>query len=142
MEVHLLLHLSFQVNFREHLRGSGRVDDKNSSGSDILPTLCLPLYSIMLALNRTKIDYFSLDVEGFELPILRTIPFDKLDISVVTAEYRHQVKWGEHTNDSLNDTVEFMNTKGYDLHSRVESYVPEIYFGCRDYVFVKRGLRV
>ena len=33
-------------------------------------------------------DYFSLDVEGPELEILQTIPFDKLKIDVISAEYR------------------------------------------------------
>lgn len=43
---------------------------------------CFPLYSYLLALNRTRVDYFSLDVEGSELDVLRTIPFEKLDIRV------------------------------------------------------------
>jgi Methyltransferase FkbM domain len=43
---------------------------------------CLPLWSLLLALNRTTIDYFSLDVEGSELAVLKTIPFDKIDIKV------------------------------------------------------------
>ena len=43
---------------------------------------CFPLYSYLRALNRTKVDYFSLDVEGSELDVLRTIPFEKLDIRV------------------------------------------------------------
>ncbi|CAB3372477.1 Hypothetical predicted protein [Cloeon dipterum] len=43
---------------------------------------CLPLWSLLLSLNQSTIDYFSLDVEGSELPVLKTIPFDKLDIKV------------------------------------------------------------
>jgi hypothetical protein len=43
---------------------------------------CLPLYSILMAFNNPTIDYFSLDVEGSELAILKTIPFDKVDIRV------------------------------------------------------------
>jgi len=43
---------------------------------------CLPLYSILLALNRTTVDLFSLDIEGYELDVLKTIPFDKVDIAV------------------------------------------------------------
>ena len=31
---------------------------------------------------RTTVDYFSLDVEGNELDILRTIPFEEFDIKV------------------------------------------------------------
>jgi hypothetical protein len=43
---------------------------------------CFPLYSYLLALNRTTVDYLSLDVEGSELEILKTVPFEKLDIRV------------------------------------------------------------
>jgi Methyltransferase FkbM domain len=43
---------------------------------------CLPFYSILLAMNRTTIDLFSLDIEGNELDVLRTIPFDKVNIKV------------------------------------------------------------
>lgn len=35
---------------------------------------CFPLYSVLLAVGRTAIDFFSLDVEGHELKILETIP--------------------------------------------------------------------
>lgn len=45
---------------------------------------CFPLYTYLIALNVTVIDYFSLDVEGSELNVLKTIPFDKIDIKVST----------------------------------------------------------
>ncbi|CAL4174702.1 unnamed protein product, partial [Meganyctiphanes norvegica] len=41
---------------------------------------CLPLASLLAALSRTTVHYFSLDVEGLELQVLQTIPFEKLDI--------------------------------------------------------------
>lgn len=43
---------------------------------------CFPLYSIMLAVNRSLIDVFSLDIEGDELKVLKTIPLHKLLIKV------------------------------------------------------------
>lgn len=43
---------------------------------------CLPLFSLLAAINVTTVDYFSLDVEGSELGVLRTIPFDKVLIRV------------------------------------------------------------
>ena len=49
---------------------------------------CFTLYSILLALGRTHVDYFSLDVEGPELEILQTIPFDKVKIDVISVEYK------------------------------------------------------
>ena len=41
---------------------------------------CWPIYSLLLALGNPKVDFFSLDVEGSELGVLTTIPFDKVDI--------------------------------------------------------------
>lgn len=49
---------------------------------------CFTLYSLMLAVGRTHIDYLSLDIEGPELKVLSTIPFDKLTIDVISVEYR------------------------------------------------------
>ena len=39
---------------------------------------CFPMETMLLALNQTRIDYFSLDVEGVELEVLQTVPFDKV----------------------------------------------------------------
>jgi hypothetical protein len=44
---------------------------------------CFPFYSLLLAIGRTQIDYFSLDVEGFEYKILQTIPWLKVGIKVI-----------------------------------------------------------
>nr|CAH0101596.1 unnamed protein product [Daphnia galeata] len=55
----------------------------------IYKTQCFPLYSILLAIGKTKIDYFGLDVEGSEYKILRTIPWRKVDIKTLTVEWDH-----------------------------------------------------
>ena len=41
-----------------------------------------------MAVGQTGVDYFSLDVEGPELEILQTIPFDKMAIDVISIEYK------------------------------------------------------
>jgi len=56
--------------------------DTTNTLNDTVQVQCLPLYSILLALNRTTIDLFSLDIEGHELDVIKTIPFDKVDIKV------------------------------------------------------------
>jgi len=56
--------------------------DTSNTFANTVPVHCLPVYSILLALNRTTVDLFSLDIEGHELDVLRTIPFDKVDIKV------------------------------------------------------------
>jgi hypothetical protein len=37
---------------------------------------------MLVAVGRTRVDYFSLDVEGSEYKILTTIPWHKVDIKV------------------------------------------------------------
>ena len=41
-----------------------------------------------MAVRQKEVDYFSLDVEGPELEILQTIPFDEVRIEVISVEYR------------------------------------------------------
>ena len=43
---------------------------------------CFPLYSFILAMNFTTVDYFSLDIEGAEYKVLSSIPWDKVNIRV------------------------------------------------------------
>ena len=40
-------------------------------------------------MNRTRLDYLSLDVEGLEMEVIRTIPFDRIDIRVISVEHKH-----------------------------------------------------
>ena len=50
---------------------------------------CFPLETMLLAMNRTRLDYLSLDVEGLEMEVIRTIPFDRIDIRVISVEHKH-----------------------------------------------------
>ena len=47
---------------------------------------CFPLYSILQSIGNPRVDIFSLDIEGGELDVLRTIPWKKVDISVLVIE--------------------------------------------------------
>ena len=75
---------------------------------------CFPLYSILLALNQTKVDYFSLDIEGDELYALRTIPFDSVDIDLMTVEVNQQT-------DSGSELRSFLGSKGYKEIQKVHA---------------------
>ena len=43
---------------------------------------CFPLLSILTALDSPTVNLFILDIEGYELAVLRALPWDKLDIEV------------------------------------------------------------
>ena len=49
---------------------------------------CFPMYSMMVAAGLHHVDFISLDIEGAELEVLRTLPFDKIRIEVIAVEYR------------------------------------------------------
>jgi len=89
----------------------------NIQGGEKL-SICYPLYSIMLALKQTRIDYFSLDVEGSELNILSTIPFDKLYIDVLTIECGQQHRF--------EATRKFFKELG--MYKEVQTVVSDIIF--------------
>lgn len=60
-------------------------------GADRRPEVlvtCFPLNAIMAALDVSHVDYLSLDVEGLELEILRTVDWTRLHVDVITVEYR------------------------------------------------------
>ncbi len=56
---------------------------KQSSYQDIYKVQCFPLYSILLSVGQTDIDFLELDVEGSEYKILETIPWHKVNIKVI-----------------------------------------------------------
>ena len=48
---------------------------------------CLPLYSILQAVGVQHVDYWSLDIEGAELSVLKTLPLDEITVDVISVEY-------------------------------------------------------
>ena len=79
---------------------------------------CFPLTSILYALGNPSIDYLSLDIEGAELDVLKTIPFDKLNIQLISIEIiRKKLNDNVDGNqvDSFNDIVAILEQNGYKL---------------------------
>ena len=56
---------------------------------DTVRVPCFKFTSIMSAFKLQSIDYFSLDVEGVELAVLKTIPFDLYNIKILSIEHLH-----------------------------------------------------
>ena len=59
------------------------IEENWDHGIDISEVQCFPLVSLLLAANLTSVDYFSLDVEGQEFNVLKSIPFDRMNIKVI-----------------------------------------------------------
>ncbi|XP_059083682.1 uncharacterized protein LOC131880967 [Tigriopus californicus] len=113
----------------------GHIVDQESGvqGAQVMDVMCLPLYAILMALKVNYVDYFSLDVEGNELEILKTIPWDKVSILALSVEVTHI---GEtHTSGSRSEMESFMTSKGYRRMSKVTNR----FLLANDIIFVKNG---
>ena len=88
MDLYYLLIL--QNSFFAASSGEGCIDSlglhqnqtKGVSSEEEGKVQCVPLYSILLAANRSRIDYLSIDVKGQELKVLLTVPWNRVDITV------------------------------------------------------------
>ena len=72
---------------------------------------CLPLYSLLLAMGNPTVHYFSLDIEGAELAVLRTVPWDQVDIWVLSVE-THMA--GQVFPGTREDIIDYMTSVGYN----------------------------
>ena len=63
---------------------------------------CGPMHAYLAALDITHIDFMSLDVEGSELAVLKTIDFDKVTIKVLMVESKNEYNKG---GDSPENTA-------------------------------------
>ncbi|XP_071515318.1 protein Star-like [Panulirus ornatus] len=107
--------------------------DSPSSGSEVgavLEVQCFPLFSYLSALNVTTVDYFSLDVEGAEFSVLKTIPWEKVDIKTLSVEFIHDPEG----KDAIQT---YMMDKGYYVHSEVRHYN----WLANDFIFVKNSVQ-
>ena len=64
----------------------------------------------------------SLDIEGADMQVLKTIPFDKVDINVLMIEVEHLGEIFEGDNDTLR---QFLHEKGYVFYRRLN--IDDIY---------------
>ena len=71
-------------------------------------------------------DYLTLDIEGAELQVLKTVPFDKVDIRVLDIEVAHV---GAVFDGSTRELRKLLKDNGYYLHAKV----------AQDEIYVKKA---
>ena len=81
-----------------------------------LQVQCFPLYSVLQAFNNPKIDYFSLDIEGAEYVVLETLPWNKINMTLMSIETNHA---GDIFPGSREDIQIFLEARGYKLKETV-----------------------
>ena len=67
--------------FRQSWHGSADVMPEGAR-----PMSCLPLRTLLHMFGITRVDLFSLDVEGAELEVLKTVDFSAVRINVIVVE--------------------------------------------------------
>ena len=102
-----ILNKLFQINafFSEIPRGTFKIQ-------------CFPLYSILAALDNPTVDLLVLDMEGVELDVLRTLPWDMIDIQIINVEVVREKMNTDLKYDFVNHWPEIkalLESKGY-LH--------------------------
>lgn len=115
---------AFNIGHIIHTKGTN-----DSLSQNEVKIQCFPLYSVLLAMQQLTVDFFSLDIEGDELNVLKTIPWDKVNISMLTVEYAHQ----RGGSSGLNT---YMKQQGYDDMLQVS----KSNWGVNDIIFRKKGL--
>ena len=112
------------MNFQEHVRGTGKLV---YDGASTRRVPCFPFESYMLALGRDTVDFFSLDIEGFELPVIQSINYTKFTVKTWTIE---------HPKDSDTELISVMTAPemGYRMLTKV--YDGSMFYA-RDVLFVK-----
>ncbi|XP_021374161.1 protein Star-like [Mizuhopecten yessoensis] len=123
-------HQAFNLGRIMHAESVAAWNKHNRIKADPAQVQCFPIYSVLLAMNRTTVDFFSLDIEGDELGVLKTIPFEKVDIKMLAVEYSHG-PGGYHALQT------FMEKKGYETLLKMSRDD----WGVNDLIFRKRGLK-
>ena len=87
---------------------------------------CFPLYSVLLALDSPTVTLLSLDIEGAEFEVFKSLPWDKVDIEVIVTELVHA---GEVFPGSRLEIIKYLESKNYQ-------YVGNLF----DDIFVRKDL--
>nr|XP_053642583.1 uncharacterized protein LOC128695782 [Cherax quadricarinatus] len=85
-----------------------------------MTTTCFPLVSYIIALNISKIDFFSLDTQGMEEYILKAVPWEEVSVRVLVIEIEDSAY--------APRIIQYLTGKGYVLLDYLT-----------DYIFVKQG---
>jgi hypothetical protein len=65
-----------------------------------------------MALDNPQVNYFSLDIEGAEHAVLQTVPWDNVNINLLSVEMNHA---GEIFEGTKADIHTLLATNGYDF---------------------------
>lgn len=100
---------------------AGLSENRVGDGVDVQ---CLPLYSLIQAAGNPTVNLLILDIEGAELAVLKTLPWDKVDIEIMTVETDLVGETGL-SGGSQQEIRDFIMSKGYKFfhHRHNKNYM-------------------
>jgi FkbM family methyltransferase len=81
----------------------------NNDKTHINKIECKTITQLLNELDRTTIDYLSIDTEGSEMQIINGIDFEKINVTLISMEVNYE----------LTPVTEFMKTKNYKFLQKV-----------------------
>merc|ERR1712107_756280 len=106
--------VNFSTKKSSNLTMYGIIEEDQKDGSS-MPLQCLPLSTLILALGNPRVDFLSLDIEGAELAVLKTILWDKIDIRTISVE----TQFVELFDYSEDDVQMLLQSKGFLLLDQI-----------------------
>jgi FkbM family methyltransferase len=106
----------------EHIERIKRENLQYGGESSVIEVNCEPLSSILESNNISTIDYLSIDTEGSELSILKTLDFNLVKVNVIDIEVNYQ--------SEADSIIELLTNNNFNLVGQL---------GC-DFVFVNKEL--
>ncbi|XP_071529893.1 uncharacterized protein [Panulirus ornatus] len=98
-----------------------KVHPEQRETGNVVTVHCMPLLSLLKALDRTHIDLFVLDVEGVEWGVIDLFPFDKITVDMLAVERKYK---GEDDREAF---IHMIQSKGFTLTASLKE----------DFVFVR-----
>lgn len=92
------------------------INGVRSSSKQLIEVKAVTLQSILNQLNITKVDFFSLDVEGYELSVLKGIDFEKIKFEFILIEFNPT---------KIDELMAFMSERNYEFLENVSNYTKE-----------------
>ena len=91
--------------------------------TEVVKVKLLDINTIIKNNFDTYPDFLSIDIEGLDLPVLKTLDFEKYPIPVICAETC--IYNDHHIKPKDKSIIEFMLTKGYEIYA--DTYINTIF---------------
>ena len=102
--------IRFSIGGSSEETQAGILADGARGVGEMVEMQCLPLYSLLLAVVNPTVDFLSLDIEGAEYQVLKTIPWEKVDIRTLSVETQFA---GDVLEGSRKDIIDLLTGVGY-----------------------------